>query len=373
MGYQLRIYTVNKQNFKDLASDFNIQICNWGIMLPLGTHQIVVSNEVPISDQEVPFQVSKAFPGIQYVIDCTLEPATDDEEMFYQLLELAAAIAKNGLGVVENVHTEEVLLPVGLRRILPYKNESRFSVIKLSWWFNHQDVLHIENLKLLLGQIDRIMPEIMPKRYGAFEPPKEKYESIASFATYIAENIHEGLVWYPARPVDSVNLTIPKEIGRDKHGYRFGHFSIAIDTEILNMPGWKTALLRLFKNVSEVINPFYGDIYILENYIRSRIVSHTDNMTDKHPIDSFWWNGVPRKYGVGMLVGGPLLEHIEFNIETTELHNKCKLLIKEENDTFAEIANEDIVVPKELYQPNNIIKSFLMGSSKQYPKIWPFS
>ena len=373
MGYQLKIYTVNKQNFKDLASEFNIQICNWGIMLPLEHHQIVVSNEIPVSDHEIPFQVSKAFPGIQYVIDCILEPATDDEDIIYSLLELAAALAKNGLGVVENLQTGEILLPVGLRRILPYKSEERFSVIKLSWWFNHQELLKIDQLKIFLAQLERIMPEILPKRYGAFEPPKEKFESVDTFAKYIAQHIHEGLVWYPARPVDAVSLTIPEKLGKDKQGYRFGHFSVAIDTAILNMPGWKTALIRLYKNISEILNPFYGDIYILNNYIRSRIVSHADNLTDKHPTDSFCWNGFPRKYGVGMLVGEPLLEHVSFNVETEELHNNCKLLIKQENDAFAEITSEDVIIPKELYQPNNIIKSFLMGSSKQYPKLWPFA
>ena len=43
--------------------------------------------------------------------------------------------------------------------------------------------------------------------------------------------------------------------------------------------GWETEIIRLFKSISEVLNPFYGDIFILNNYIRSRTILSSDDKT----------------------------------------------------------------------------------------------
>ena len=64
----------------------------------------------------------------------------------------------------------------------------------------------------------------------------------------------------------------------------------------------KRAIERLFKNISYVITPFYGDIYILKKHIRSRSVSFSDGETEQHPIVSWWWNGIPRKLGIGLVI-----------------------------------------------------------------------
>jgi len=314
MSYDLRIYTIQKQNFIDLLNQFNISMNNDGFALQLKNHQIVVADETEIEDDDIPQLVGKALPGIKYLIECSLQPLTNDEKMVKELEKLGKAIAKNGIGVIENPQTDKIILPSGVKRVSSVEKTERFSLIELSWWFNHDNLFKQEDICRLLAVIEKNVPEALPRRYGLYEPPKEKFTTTDSFCTYLVENAKQSVVWYPSKPVDYVSFSIPEFIGPMRLGYRFGHFSISIDSAVLNMPGWKTAIERLFINVSEILLPFYGDIYILENHIRSRSVSYSDSETVKHPITSWWWNGIPKKLGLGIVLGNPLLSSLNYKV-----------------------------------------------------------
>jgi len=77
-----------------------------------------------------------------------------------------------------------------------------------------------------------------------------------------------------------------------------------------------------------MIKPFYGDIFILNDYIHSRTVLCQDDMTQKHPIMGYWWNGIPRKSGLAVVFGEPLLKYIKISRDYESLDNGCKLFQK---------------------------------------------
>lgn len=372
MSYDLKIYTVKKQNYKDLLGKFNILINNEGLIIPLKKSQILVSNEIGIDDEDIPAQISRQLPGIQYLIECNLEPFTDNKKSISELLKVAKQIAQNGHGVIENPQTDEIILPSGIKRVLEIEKTERFSIIELAWWFNKNILTEHKNLNILLHEIQRIIPEALPQRYGVYEPPKERFTSIDEFASFLAENMNDSIVWYPTKPVVNVNLSIPPEIGPTSMGYRFGHFSVEIDSAVLLMPGWRTSINRLFKNISQILNPFYGDIHIFNHFIRSRNRAWIDGQTESHPIVSWWWNGVPRKYGLGLVFGSPLLDYVKIEREHLLLDNGCKLLFKTDNDD--EEIYQGIEIPDEIYQPEVKEKADIKvyGFNGRYPKIWPF-
>lgn len=372
MSYDLRIYTIQKQNFNDLIDKFNIEIDNDGFFLPLKNHQVFVSGEMLIEDEDIPQQIGRELPGIKYLIECNLQPITNDEKTLKELFKLSKVIAKNGIGVIENPQTDEIILPSGVKRVLQTEKTERFSLIELSWWFNHEKILSKENISLILKEIEKNIPEALPRRYGLYEPPKEKFTTIDSLSTFLVENIKDSVVWYPKKPVNYVNFAIPSFIGPMKIGYRFGRFSISIDSAVLNMPGWKTAIVRLFRNLSEIICPFYGDIYILKNHIRSRNVSYNDHLTEEHPITSWWWNGIPRKLGIGIVIGKPLLSYVKIKQNSTTLNNGCQLLSKIESEKINALTDKDIKISRGLYQPNRLAYMLNKKHTKLYPKIWPF-
>lgn len=372
MSYDLKIYTVKEQNYADLIENFKVVLNNDGFILPLRKSQIVVSNPVTIEDEDIPHEVSRVLPGIQYLIECNLEPFTEDKKSTSEFMKLAKLIAKNGHGVIENPQTDKISLPSGVKRVQEIEKTERFSIVKLSWWFNNQSIKERENLIILLKEIERTIPEALPRRYGIYEPPQEKFSGLDEFIDYLVENINDSIVWYPAKPVIYVNFSIPPVIGPTKMGYKFGRFSIEIDSAVLTMPGWQTSIQRLFKNISQVLKPFYGDIFVIDGYIRSRNGAWIDGMTGEHPIVSWWWNGFPRKSGLGLVLGEPLLNYVNIGRNYIKLNNGCKLFVKA--DDLKEDLYHYIYIPEGLFQPERKerVGIKVSGFFGRYPDIWPF-
>jgi len=372
MSYNLRIYTAQKQNLKESLQLFNAEMINDSFVIQFKNHQIVINGEILVEDEDIPPELSSEIPGIKYLIECNLEPITCDEKLIKQVLKICKVIAKNGIGIIENPQTDEIIKPSGIKRVMKVEKTERIALLELSWWFNHENLLENDNMNVLLSEICRILPEALPRRYGLYEPPQEQFSTFDSFKDYLKKNIRDSIVWYPSRPVMDVNLRIPAVIGPTKSGYRFGHFSISIDASVMAMPGWKTLIRRLFKSVSEVLCPFYGDVYVLENYIYSRRFPYSDYLTEYHPISSWWWNGIPREFGLGMVIGNPLLNHVNIKGESIELKNGCKLISRIEDEKCNKLSVEDIEVPENLFQAPKRSKVISIGFNGVYPKLWPF-
>lgn len=366
MSYVLRIYTIYKQEFIGLKERLNIVTNEDGFTLPLKNHQIVITKETPVEYEDIPPLISEEFPGIEYLIECNLEPRPNNKKYIKEMIKIAKIIATEGVGVIENPQTDEVIIPSGVKRALQNEKTKRFSVIQLSWWFNDDSFLE-NNLKLVLETIERDLPEALPRRYDIHDPPQETFKDITSFHDFLIKNLNDRILWHPSKPVDYVHLGIPEFIGPMRIGYRFGNFSITIDAAVLDMPGWSTKIERLFKNISHVINPFYGDIYVLGNYIRSHSILYSDSETEQHPISSVWWNGIPRKLGIGLVIGEPILNYVKIKNPTFVLDNGSEILL---NEHFSEILSKDVSIQDGILQVE-VKDEQEMGFS--YPKLWPFS
>ncbi|MFY9496548.1 MAG: hypothetical protein WAP29_05410 [Halanaerobiales bacterium] len=371
MSYDLKIYTTQKQDYNLLVNQFNMIENEECLILIHKDYQIVISREAVLNDEDIPQHIYNQLPGIRFLIECSLEPGIAEVKKIEELYKVAKVLAKNGIGLIEDLQTNDIVLPRGIKRLPDIDKTERFSIVKLSWWFNHY--LNKEDINGLLKIIERQIPEILPKRYGFCEPPKEKFTSLEAFEAFFAENIHNNMIWYPHKPVESVYITVPDPIGPGPIGYRFGYLSISIDAAVLSMAGWETEIIRLFKRISEMIKPFYGDIFILNDYIRSRTVLCQDDMTQKHPIMGYWWNGIPRKSGLAVVFGEPLLKYIKISRDYESLDNGCKLFQKNKDDKKDELYR-GLKIPVGLYQPHAFYhKIFNMGGfSGIYPRIWPF-
>jgi hypothetical protein len=367
MSYDLRIFTSVKQNYEELITKLNAQKIPDGFILPLKNSQITVFSEIVVDDEDIPTSISCQLPGIQYLIECSLEPYTTDKKQITELIKLAKQIAQNGHGVIEDPQTDETILPSGIKRVTAIEKTERFSAVILSWWFNHGALREEENLIKLLNEMERTVPEALPRRYGLYEPPQDKFSSKDEFVSFLKKNIDDTVVWYPSKPVIDVNLVVPKEIGPEKWGYRFSHLSIEIDSAVLTMPGWRVSINRFFKNISQLFDPFYGDMRIIHQLIRWGNNYGVDGETEDHPIVGGAWNGMPRKSGFGLVLGDPLLDHVKYNKDYLLLNNGCKLIIEEENVNLY----RDLEIPDDLYQPQKINQA-AFGFTGRYCKLWPF-
>jgi hypothetical protein len=102
-----------------------------------------------------------------------------------------------------------------------------------------------------------------------------------------------GTVWYPSAPVFGVYLRVPSPIGASKRGFRSASLSIDIDVETLKQPGWQASIRRMWSRVSTLVQPFYGDVRTLHGFRRHRGRLFSARETMRHPVNSWWWPGIP--------------------------------------------------------------------------------
>ena len=239
MSYDIRLYTINKPNWQILCNEYSLQNeVNDTLIVNKKDYQFIFMKEVPVLEEDIPDDLFKSLPGLQYLIECSIQPITSKENVIKDIIRIIKGIAKNAIGTIYNPQTDEIITPSGLTRTIKYEKTEKFSVLELTWWFNSRNVLEKNNLINLLKIIEKYIPEALPRRYGEFEPPKETYSSIETFADFLIQNSKMN-VWYPTKPVDYVHFAIPDIIGPVKMGYRFGILSIQIDACVIEMPGWK--------------------------------------------------------------------------------------------------------------------------------------
>jgi len=371
MSYDIRVWTVENPRLREtlIAAGFESQDDFY--VLPLKQGRITISNQTSVAFGDIPDEISRELPGIRYLVEGSLEPFTSEEHSVARLVGAARLIGREWRGVVENPQTGEIIMPSGVKRLAEYEKQERFTLLTLSWWFNDEEILKVDRLRQFIDLIERSILEALPRRYGLYEPPQEKYQGKEPFIRYLSENARKSIIWYPTKPVDYVSFSVPQRIGPSPMGYRFGHLSVSVDDAVVDMPGWSRALNQFFKGVSQIVNPIYGDMYFLKNHLRSKTVSRLDKASEEHPTSAWWWNGIPRKLGVGLVVGEPLKDKIRFKREFTTLGNGSALVLPEENDMHREVTSRDVAVDEELLQPRETV-IFGIGK-KRYPRTWPFA
>ena len=367
MSYDIRLYTINKPNWQILCNEYSLQNeVNDTLIVNKKDYQFIFMKEVPVLEEDIPDDLFKSLPGLQYLIECSIQPITSKENVIKDIIRIIKGIAKNAIGTIYNPQTDEIITPSGLTRTIKYEKTEKFSVLELTWWFNSRNVLEKNNLINLLKIIEKYIPEALPRRYGEFEPPKETYSSIETFADFLIQNSKMN-VWYPTKPVDYVHFAIPDIIGPVKMGYRFGILSIQIDACVIEMPGWKKTIKDVFSKIAFELNAFYADIYILKNHIRSKNVSYNDRSTEQHPIISWWWNGFPKKLGCGIFVNNELIKYVKIQKSSISQSDKPILIVTE---NLEEIKAKELVIDKDIMQPT--VKQESFGFSGLYPRKWPF-
>ena len=188
-------------------------------------------------------------------------------------------------------------MPVRNTRFRPLPPSDSAAVLNLSWWFDIGPLVKEVEVGELLNVLGEVLPEALPHRYGSCEPPQFAYEEngLEHFRDFVREHGRRtGFVWYPHPPVAHVSLAIPERVGGSRQGFRSGLLTIGVDTEALQQPGWEGLVRELWRRVSSVVRPFYGEVRTLGGYRRSRRgYGFLAGRSEGHPVSSWWWAGIP--------------------------------------------------------------------------------
>lgn len=257
---------------------------------------IAVSPSTPVLPEDMPLEVEGVLPGIAHVVKLSVRPSDAPKAGLAALNKVAKAIAKCARGVIFDPQTEIVELPSGIKRYAPQPPAEKEPSVRLqmTWFFDHLKLAERASLDRFLNILATHMPEALPRRYGVSEPPAHTLEKTgrAHLLDFLADHIAAGIVWYPNRPVLDLSLHFKRPCGFEHNQYRCNALSIAFDKAALDVPGWSTELMRLWRALSNELRPFFGDVRTFRGY-------------EDHPVAAWWWKGVPPRLGHAAVVGEP--------------------------------------------------------------------
>jgi hypothetical protein len=268
MSYDLQVWSV-----RPLQSDTFRRPELWERGPSAWTHarknwQLVVSASDRVEPEDVPEEISKLLPGIEWLTNLNLEGKSTAEAM--RLSQATATdIARSSHGVVLDPQEASVHLPSGVKRLLLPRSKDTFEVISMRWWFLDSPLLGREGRESFVNLLERMLPEALPRRYGLYEPPQHVYATTGKthFLEFLNANLHDMMVLYPQRPVTSVYVSFPNPLGAYKIGFRSNLLQIDVEKDALYQPGWANNLKLFWQQASAQIRPLYGDVRILEGYL----------------------------------------------------------------------------------------------------------
>ena len=220
---------------------------------------------------------------------------------------MARRVAKNLDGVIENRQEDTVELPRGEKRYIAPKRAERFSTLTLSWWHTSPILQSRPGVTRFLSELERHVPEAIPVAFGTHEPAPNKTAEVGRDALidFILEDPPLGFVFKTARPVVELGLVLKTRPQPTNTGYRANHVSLSFEATVLDQPGWETGIRSLWRSVSAVLQPFYGDVRILSGNVWVGSTMGGDGQAEDHPVRSWFWRGIPPKPGIALVLGGP--------------------------------------------------------------------
>lgn len=259
----------------------------------------------PVYAEDIPDAIDQLLPGISVLVEVYSEGRPKAAERL--LSRTANAIARVGHGVISDGH--EAWIPSGVRRAvgISHEEEGKPQLLVMSWWAAGGPLSTREGITQLISTLQRFLPEAMPDRWDDKEPPSHRssVEGAEGLIDFLDEHRLAGqlaFLW-PKRPVYDLSLNIAW------WGGPFPYFNalfcrIGIDAHLILQPGWPRQLPRAFREISRVIQPFYGEARLDPDPSRGMVAGRFQ----PHPAPATGsWFGVPQTPPFALVIGSPYL------------------------------------------------------------------
>lgn len=308
MSYDVRVWGRKSADLSaclTAAQGWTADARGWVFSAP--AWQIVVDAPTPIENEDIPAEVAELLPGISTLVELQLEPISAPKSARTQLLSTARVIAEALAGVVENPQEGSVTPHRGAKRYEAPHRERRIDVLALSWWYMQSPLRSRQGVAEFVATLQRHVAEAVPRRYGLWEPPpfKTAETGVDSLVDFLHQNLSEGVVCYTSRPVITLHIGDSDNARNPRGGFRSNYLKIEFEASALDQPGWELAIRNLWRAVSRLLQPFYGDVRLLANSLRGAGTTAERIEGEFHPVRSWFWRGIPAEPGIALVLGPP--------------------------------------------------------------------
>lgn len=216
---------------------------------------------------------------------------------------LARELAERNAGAAFDPQRDGLIWPRGKqKRVAPRTEQKQTSVARVEWFMPAQ--AEHQAPEKLLELIARICPEVLPTRYGQFEPPPERFDPGRpdDFLEFLRGNDDGDVFWYARPPSFGGSFTAPraaKYAKPDEDHLRIAHVRLNFDHSVLaEEPRWRETVIDLFAGAASAMGAFYGAIQIEPGWTVSRnnrlwITAENLRHSAEHIRRGMLWQGLP--------------------------------------------------------------------------------
>jgi hypothetical protein len=307
MSYDLNLWTVKcvpATAIHELVPD--AKVSNARVELAGNGWLVAFEPSTRVELEDIPDEVAAALPGIGWLTSVNMEPITAPNATKNKIKVILKTIAKEFGGVVEDPQADTVSLPSGSKRYRPAMQDidSRVATLNLNYWFTDSPLRTRAGRELLVDYIARHLPEALPRRYGLYEPPSEKWEigGKTAFLDFLDRQARDSMVViYTSRPCVGLSIS-PASVGWIRRGgtqiFRCGCLKLEFEFGALEDDGWRTAVERAWLNITKIVKPFATNVEVVDGWIlRGRGRLWSDSRTESSVCSPAWF-GIPRRLGL---------------------------------------------------------------------------
>jgi Ankyrin repeats (3 copies) len=254
-----------------------------------------------VFSEDVPSDVATSISDVSWMVEIFCEG--NALAAYKAILQAANAIAREGNGVISS--DAELWRPRGIRqpRESYLEAEQSDSLLQLAWWAEGGRLDTRAGIAQVFRVIERTLPVALPNRWDIVEPPSQRLstEGVTGLIDFLDTNRdHHPCLW-PRPPVRSLDLN-GSWWGGPFEMYVSLYFRILIDANVLDDTRNVVALPQLFKALSQVIRPFYGEARIVHSSVTWNPESSDYSEEGSQHMS---WRGVPTAPAIAIAVGAP--------------------------------------------------------------------
>lgn len=317
MSYDLKIWSSGKMTESNpLLIDAGYIFNNDFLVREGNGWQVVISRSAAVEPEDIPDTIMQSLPGISYITEINIEPISAPDKIRNETLRLCKALAKEMKGVVEDPQDGTVKLPSGIKKV-SYDNlkGKKQPLVSLIWYFDDVAFYQSNKIDQFVDLLEKYMPNALPRRYGEYEPPRNKYAETGKAHLIEFLKNESSPVWYATKPFTYLFISVPdieketqeclqnnliqKDInpqsfyGKAQSKYRCGKIELQMLKEVFLQSDWNLAVKRLFIELSKLLNSFYAEIIEKKPHMI---------LQKRGWVRSWWWRGIPKDLGYSIIL-----------------------------------------------------------------------
>ena len=192
-------------------------------------------------------------------------------------------LAKAHDGAAYDRQEDAVFQPRGTPKRVPAGKAEKTNIVQLEWtapdWASAPGAM--------IDALARHAREALPRRYGDYEPPQERFGDPAAFAAFAQDH---RTFWFASRPFFGGHANPPDDL------------QLEVDWRVLKADvRWREAIVDLFAAVAQATGATSGEAYVERNWLVSAnnrlSISARYATRDRRGPAWLEWDGALRRHG----------------------------------------------------------------------------